>query len=125
MDDYQHLRESADAAGEQDRVVAWAKGPGVREMLMGDARLAASFDPRPDDDARYETAIARRNRAHVAYREATGLLDAVVARGVRDPDLRPYIGNVNETQRDLEHAERDLIRARVVWREHRAEGRRG
>ena len=103
VDDYQHLRESADAAS----VTA----------------LAASFDPRPDDDARLETAIARRNRAHVNYREATGLLDAVVARGVRDPDLRPYIGNVNETQHELEWANIDLIRERVVWREHRAESR--
>jgi hypothetical protein len=72
--------------------------------------LAQRFDPRPVDDARYETAIARRNTAWANYREARRRLDAV-----RSGDLRPYIADLNQTQHDYEHAATDLIRERVRW----------
>jgi hypothetical protein len=77
--------------------------------------LAERFDPRPADDARYETAIARRNTTWAHWQEARALLEAVRARGVIDPDLRPYIGNLNEAQHDYEWAERDLVYERARW----------
>jgi hypothetical protein len=75
--------------------------------------LAERFDPRPGDNARYETAIARRNTAWVAYHEAQALLESAERRGYLD--VGDWIRNLNETQHDYEHAERDLVRARVRW----------
>ena len=75
--------------------------------------LAARFDPRPADDARYETAIGRRNTAWAAHHEARGLLESAERRGYLD--LSEWIRNLNAAQADLEHAERDLVRERVRW----------
>jgi hypothetical protein len=75
--------------------------------------LAERFDPKPADDARYETAIARRNTAWAAHHEARGLLESAELRGFLD--LGEWIRNLNQAQSDYEWAERDLIRERVRW----------
>lgn len=75
--------------------------------------LAERFDPRPADDARYETAIARRNETWLHWRKADELLAEADAKGVRD--RRPYVHYHNETLRDYERASYDLIREKVRW----------
>lgn len=75
--------------------------------------LADRFDPRPADEARYETAIARRNTAWSHYRTARELLETVQARP--GYDCRPFVQNLNQTQHEWEWAEFDLIRERVRW----------
>ena len=75
-----------------------------------------AYDPRHEDEARYMTAIARRNTAWARWQDALALLEEARARG----DLRPYVQNVNETQDEYEHAVHDLVRARVWYRNARA-----
>lgn len=74
----------------------------------------AAYDPRREDERRYLTAIARRNTAWARWQDALVLL-AIARDEISFDDLRPYVRNVNETQHEYEHAERDLARARVHW----------
>lgn len=76
--------------------------------------LAERFDPRPADDARYETAIARWNTTWFYWQEAQDLLAAVDAAG-GPRDRRPYVQNLNAAAGDYERASYDLIRERVRW----------
>lgn len=75
--------------------------------------LAERFDPKPADDARLETAIARRNTTYVAYREAHDLLEAAEARGYLD--VSEWVRNLNQAQSDYEWAERDLAYEKARW----------
>lgn len=68
------------------------------------------YDPRPHDQDRYLDAIARRNSAWAAWREALRRLEAI-----RVSDPRPFVRDVNDTQQEYEHAAKDLARARVRW----------
>ena len=77
--------------------------------------LAESYDPRPGDLARLETAIARRNAAWLRQREAAGLLTALRMRGVDPAELVGWVLDLNDANRELEYAIRDLIRERVRW----------
>lgn len=77
--------------------------------------LAASYDPRPGDLARLETAIARRNTAWDRQREAAALYDSLRRRGVDGAELVGWVLDLNDANRELEHAIRDLIRERVRY----------
>jgi hypothetical protein len=67
---------------------------------------------RSDDPmARWESAIARRNIAWVAYREAQALLESAERRGYLD--VGDWIRDLNDASRDYEWAARNLIRENV------------
>lgn len=82
-------------------------------QIVREPTLAERFDPRPADDARYETAIARRNTTYVYWREAQELLEEVRRRPLHD--TRPYVQNLNAAAGDYERACYDLIREKVRW----------
>lgn len=81
----------------------------------------ATYDPRPQDEDRYLTAIARRNTTWARWREAEDVLADAQARdaGRGLADLRPHVAFANAAQHDHEHAQRDLDRAREWLRSQR------
>lgn len=74
-------------------------------------------DTYPDD--RFETAIARRNVTWAHYQAACAEL-AIARDEIGFYDLRPYVRAVNSAQDAYEWAQRDLVRARALWRAERA-----
>lgn len=58
----------------------------------------------------YEAAIARRNLLWVRWQ------DALAAWGAAGGPTGPLLGAVNDAQQAYEWAERDLVRARVMFR---------
>jgi len=75
--------------------------------------LAQRYDPAPADARRLEDAIARRNRAYLAWREAADLRTSPALRG---GDLIAVTQNANQALDDYERAADDLLRAKVWWR---------
>lgn len=65
------------------------------------------YDPRPGDEARLDSAIARRNTAWAHYEAAASMLKA--ARKAEHPHLRDFVRNYNQTQHEWEWAVRDLV----------------
>lgn len=82
-----------------------------------------AYDLRQWDEDRYLTAIARRNTTWARWRQAEDVLADARARedGRGLADLRVHVAFLNAAQSDHEHAERDLVRARVWWRAQRRE----
>lgn len=73
------------------------------------------YDPAPDDLAKYERAISRRNMTWGHFQAAEQLLRHAETK-YAGAELAPFIRNYNEAQHDYEWAERDLVKARVFWR---------
>jgi len=76
--------------------------------------MTVATDIAADDERSYLNAIARRNTTWAYFEAARELCEAAERTGV---DRAPYIGNYNDAQRDYEHAERNLVRARVWYRD--------
>jgi hypothetical protein len=83
-------------------------------LSLDSARVKSRSVPVVVTQDPYEQVLARRNAAWAAYEAIKIRLG--VARLSGDPDLTPYIRICNEAQKEYEHAEYDLVRAREQQR---------
>jgi hypothetical protein len=85
---------------------------------MALADFTTRFDPRSDDVARYDAAIARRNTAWAHFQAAEMLLRGAETR-YAGAELAPFIRNYNGCQQEYEWAERDLVSERFRFHAER------